>query len=134
MKVEVFNVVFFKKEELEKTLEKLFPEQKEMVVNLVFVSENEIQKLNKDFRDKNELTDVLSFKLSDEISEIYLCSEYIKKNSEDFEKEIVRMIIHGVLHIKGYEHEGYFEGDDINEKMFQLQEKYLKEFYDILEK
>lgn len=133
MKFEAFNVVCFKKEDLEKTLEKLFPEQKEMVVNIIFVSENEIQKLNKDFRDKNELTDVLSFKLSKEISEIYLCSEYIKKNSENFEKEIVRMIIHGVLHIKGYEHKGYFYEDDINEEFFKLQEKYLKEFYDILE-
>jgi probable rRNA maturation factor len=134
MKFEVFNVVSFDEKNLAKTLEKLFPEQEKMVVNIVFVSENEIQKLNKDFRDKNELTDVLSFKLSDEISEIYLCPEYIKKSAQDFEKEIVRMIIHGILHIKGYNHEGYFEGSNVDEEMFQFQERYLKEFYDILEK
>ncbi len=132
MKFKVFNVVSFKKEELEKALEKLFPEQKEMVVNIVFVSENEIQKLNKDFRDKNELTDVLSFKLSDEIAEVYISPEYIKKNTKDFEIEIIRMIIHGILHIKGYEHEGYFDGKNIDEEMFELQERYLKEFYAIL--
>ncbi len=134
MKFEVFNVVCFKKKDLEKTLEKLFPEKKEMVVNVIFVSEDEMRQLNKDFRSRDEVTDVLSFKISDKISEIYICSEYIKKGFENFEKEIIRMIIHGVLHIKGYEHKGYFQEDDINEEFFHLQEERLKKFYDILEK
>ena len=134
MKFEAFNVVCFKKEDLEKTLEKLFPEQKEMAINIVFISEKKMKQLNRDFRGKDEITDVLSFKISKEVSEIYLCAEYIKKNSENFEKEIVRMIIHGVLHIKGYEHKGYFDEDNIDEDFFKLQERYIREFYDILEK
>ncbi len=134
MKFEVFNVVCFKKKDLEKTLEELFPEQEKLVVNVVFVSEDEMKQLNKDFRGKDEVTDVLSFKISERISEVYICSEYIRKNVENFEKEIVRMIIHGVLHIKGYEHKGYFDEDDINEEFFNLQERHLSKFYDILEK
>ncbi len=134
MKFEVFNVVFFEKKDLEKALEKLFPKQKEVLVNVVFISEEEMKKLNKNFRGKDEITDVLSFKISEELAEIYICSEYIKKSFKNFEKEIIRMIIHGVLHIKGYDHKGYFYEDSVDEEIFKLQEKYLKEFYDILEK
>lgn len=134
MKFEVFNVVFFEKKDLEKTLEKLFPEQEEIFVNVVFISEEKMKQLNKNLRGKDEITDVLSFTISEEIAEIYICPEYIKKSFENFEKEIIRMIIHGVLHIKGYEHKGYFYEENIDEEFFKLQEKYLQEFYDILEK
>lgn len=132
MKFEIFNEGLFKYENLSEILEKLFPEQKEMTINIVFLGEKEIQELNKDLRKKNEVTDVLSLKISDEIAEIYISPEYIKKNSKDFETEVIRMIIHGILHIKGYEHKGYFDEENIEEEMFALQEKYLKEFYAIL--
>jgi len=130
MKFEVFNEVFFKKEGLEKTLQKLFPEKKEMLVNIVFVSEDEIKRLNSEFRKKNEVTDVLSFKLDDKISEVYICPDYVLKNNED----IARMIIHGILHILGYIHKGYFSSKEVNEEMFEIQERKLTEFYDILKK
>ena len=134
MKFEIFNPTFIKGEDLKETLEKIFPEEENKFVNIVFVSESEIKRLNSEFRKKNELTDVLSFNLSDEISEIYVCPEYIKKNAQDFEDEIIRVIIHGILHIKGYNHEGYFDEENINEEMFRVQERYVKKFYDILEK
>ena len=124
MKFEVFNEVLFEKEDLVKTLEKLFPEKK-MTINIVFVSEDDIRVLNRDFRKKDEVTDVLSFKLDEKTGEVYICS-----NAPDIE----RMIIHGILHILGYDHKGYFDEKNVDEEMFKIQEKYLKEFYDILKK
>ena len=134
MKFKIFNASGFDKNDLVRTLDQIFPQKANTVVNVIFISEKEMKKLNKDFKNSNESTDVLSFDISDDLAEIYICPEYIKKNSSDFEVEIVRMIIHGVLHIIGYEHKGYFDEQNVKEEMFKIQEKYLKEFYDILEK
>lgn len=133
MKFEVFNPPVFTKKELEDALEKIFPEE-ESVVNVVFVSKEEIKKLNEEYRKKSEVTDVLSFKISDNISEIYVCFEYIQENFDDFKTELLRIIIHGVLHVKGYEHKTYFDEKNLNEEIFILQERLLEKIYDILEK
>ncbi len=132
MKFEVFNKSLFKCKNLSEILEKLFPEKEKMVVNVIFLSEKEMKELNNDLRGKNEVTDVLSLCVSEEMGEIYISPNYIKENTQNFEMEVIRMILHGVLHIMGYEHEGYFEEDNIVEEMFDLQERYLKRFYDIL--
>lgn len=134
MKFEVFNVSGLDKKDLARALNKIFPQKTNTIINVIFVSEGEIKKLNRDFRNCNEPTDVLSFNISDDLGEIYICPEYIKKNRSDAEVEIVRMIIHGVLHIIGYQHEDYFDEKNISEEMFKIQERYLKEFYDILKK
>ena len=133
MKFEIFNKDFFEFPNLSKVLEKLFPASNKIAINIIFLSELEMKELNLRLRKKDEVTDVLSLKVSDEIGEVYIATEYIKKNSSEFEQEVVRMIIHGTLHILGYEHEGYFYEDNVKEEMFKIQEKYLKEFYDILE-
>jgi probable rRNA maturation factor len=132
MKFEILNEGLFKYKNLLEILEKLFPELKGMSVNIVFLEEKEMQDLNSDLMGKNEVTDVLSLKVSEEIAEVYISPEYIKKNTKDFEIEVIRMIIHGILHIQGYEHKGYFDEENVDEEMFKLQERYLKEFYAIL--
>ncbi len=132
MKFEIFNEGLFKYKNLLEILEKLFPELKDMSVNIVFLEEKEMQDLNSDLMGKNEVTDVLSLKVSEEIAEVYISPEYIKKNTKEFEIEVIRMIIHGILHIQGYEHKGYFDEKKVDEEMFKLQERYLKEFYAIL--
>ncbi len=129
MKFEVFNEVFFEKKVLEKTLQEIFPQKNTMTVNVVFVSKKRVKDLNKDFRGKDEITDVLSFEISQDISEVYICSDFTKQ-----EQETIRMIIHGVLHILGYKHENYFNEENISEEMFEIQERLLTQFYDILEK
>ncbi len=132
MKFEIFNEDLFSYKNLSKILEKLFPKNSQMIVNVVFLSEEDMQDLNSDLRGKDEVTDVLSLKISENIAEVYISPEYIQKNSKEFENEIIRMIIHGILHIMGYDHEGYFDEDKVEEEMFKIQEKYLKEFYAIL--
>jgi len=97
------------------------------VINIVFVSPKEIKQLNKDFRKKDEVTDVLSFILEENplIGEIYICPEYIAREYDY--TEILRDIVHGFLHLLGYEHSKHFTGAvKSKEKMFVKQEDMLQ--------
>ncbi len=87
-------------------------------ISLAFVKKQEIKKLNKKYRGKNKPTDVLSFDLTTNcklpttnsyLGEIIICPEIVKENSEkyktDFKKEMLKVFIHGILHLYGYDHE-----------------------------
>lgn len=96
-------------------------------LNIVFVSNKEIKQLNKDFRKKNIVTDVLSFVLEEVplIGEIYICPEYIVKKYDH--TEVLRVIVHGFLHLLGYEHTQHFTvGLESKEEMFVKQENILQ--------
>ena len=98
-------------------------------LSIAFVNSKEIQKINKKFRKKDKPTDVLSFekssKFKDELSEVIICPDYVKKNMDSrvsLKKELAKMLIHGILHTLGYDHEiSILEGD----RMFKKQEYYI---------
>jgi probable rRNA maturation factor len=77
-------------------------------LSVSFVSPAEIKKLNKEYRKKDKPTDVLSFTYKDS-GEIIICPQIIRENAKKFDvafkKELVRVLIHGILHILGYDHE-----------------------------
>lgn len=112
-------------------------------LSFAFVSWNRIRELNKRYRKKNYSTDVLSFPLQSKLSavdkleaplgEIVICSDEVKKNARrfksSFEKELARVIIHGVLHILGYEHEGSKKD---REKMERKEKYYLSKVRSLL--
>lgn len=98
-------------------------ENKEMAsLSLAFVNEKEMQKLNKNFRGKNKPTDVLSFDLQDGnyLGEIVICPKVVKDNAKKYgvlaKKEILKVFIHGILHLLDYDHEK-------SEKEAQIMEK-----------
>lgn len=92
-------------------------------ISIAIVDSLEIKKLNKEYRKKNKPTDVLSFgKVGEELAEIVICPEEVKKNGKDFKKELVEVVIHGILHLLSYEHEKK-KGDA--EIMFKKQKEYL---------
>ena len=96
-------------------------------INIVFISSTEIKKLNREFRKKDSVTDVLSFTIEQDplIGEIYICPEYISRKYP-FE-EVLRDILHGFLHLLGYEHIGHFsEALKDKEEMFVKQEDMLQ--------
>ncbi|MEK7061698.1 MAG: rRNA maturation RNase YbeY, partial [Patescibacteria group bacterium] len=85
-------------------------------ISIAFVSSAEIKKLNKKYKKKNKPTDVLSFGNSlgfkslnrqgspfrvADLSEVVICPEIVKKNGD----ELAKMLVHGILHILGYDHE-----------------------------
>ncbi|ABR30444.1 rRNA maturation factor [Thermosipho melanesiensis] len=104
---------------------------KEVNINLVFLSKEKIKKINREFRNINSETDVLTFVYGDDdlFAEIYLCEDVIEENAKKFsntyEKELLMVLIHAALHCSGYDH----EYDKTNaKKMFDLQERYYEKY------
>lgn len=96
---------------------------------LVLVSSTEMKKLNSKYRGKDYATDVLSFATDDlnVLGELVLCLDVIKKQSVkhglSIKEELGYMILHGILHLLGYDHE---LGPVAAKKMFQIQDDVFK--------
>ncbi|HBB37539.1 MAG: putative rRNA maturation factor [Candidatus Magasanikbacteria bacterium GW2011_GWD2_43_18] len=102
-------------------------------VSVHCVGEQRMRTLNREFRDIDRPTDVLSFPTEDTFSgetqtdsgDIFLCPKYIAKQAKRFgttyKEECTRMLIHGVLHLHGYDHVKKKDAED----MFRVQEKIL---------
>lgn len=102
----------------------------EGVVNIKFVNDTEIRRLNRMYRDQDKVTDVLSFiyednlRESDIIGDVIISLEQAKRQAEndDFELEVADLLVHGVLHVLGFDHE---ISPEEAEKMFELQDKFV---------
>jgi len=108
--------------------------KKEKINNLelsvAFVNKNKIKELNKRYRGKDKPTDVLSFnrlefigkksKAKKMLGEIIICPQEIKKNAiklkMSFKEEMINCLIHGILHIAGYNHENFLKGAELMEQ------------------
>ena len=78
-------------------------------VRYIFCSDEYLLRLNQKYLKHNTLTDILTFNYSDPpsiVSEIYISIERVKDNARtlelDFEDELHRVMIHGILHLCGY--------------------------------
>ena len=91
------------------------------------MSEPEMKKLNRIWRGKNRVTDVLSFELEDGevFGEVLISYEQAARQAKDLEHstrdELIFLLVHGVLHVFGYDHE---QSKDAK-RMFPLQKKIL---------
>ena len=80
-------------------------------ITLVFLDAVEMKQINKQFRGKNKPTDVLSFASMEDgsLGELIFCLDVLKKQAKEQEhslqNEFLYMLIHGVLHLLGYDHE-----------------------------
>ena len=103
---------------LKKIAEKILDllEQGSAELSLVLVGNDEIQRLNRKFRGKDYPTDVLSFPvengppgperlLGDVIISVDKAREQAKERGRSFDEEMVTLLIHGVVHLLGYDHE-----------------------------
>ena len=100
-------------------------------INIIFTSSREMKRLNREYRKKDAVTDVLSFTIEQNplIGEIYICPEYVSKKY--LFEEVLRDILHGFLHLLGYEHVGHFsEALESQEEMFVKQEDMLQNVLD----
>ena len=79
-------------------------------INYIFVDQERIKEINSKFLNHYFTTDVISFDNSylNELSgDIYICTDIVRDNSIDyskgnFSKELLRVIVHGLLHLAGY--------------------------------
>ena len=78
-------------------------------ITFVFCDDNYLHKINLEFLDHDTYTDIITFDYSagnEIVSEVYISvdrvAENAKKFSQTFENEIHRVIVHGVLHLCGY--------------------------------
>lgn len=94
-------------------------------LTLVFLNKKEAKKLNQEFRGKDYATDVLSFESMEpsSLGELIFCYDVLRNQAKDhclsFQFELGYMLIHGVLHLLGYEHE---DCEEKAREMFDLQD------------
>lgn len=140
---EIFNETQIKLDEeiiiLNKLLEFTLEKEKltNVEFNVIFVDEKTIQDINKNYRNIDAVTDVISFALEDSkiieldhrlLGDIYICIERAKEQAIEYNHSFLRelsfLTIHGLLHLLGYDHMEEKE----EKEMFDKQEEILNEF------
>ena len=92
-------------------------EEKKMAgeVEINFIKDSDIKKINKTWRGRNKVTDVLSFAWqetpglkSEQLGQIYIAVGQIRRQAKaygvSFTEELSRLLAHGLLHLVGYDH------------------------------
>lgn len=89
-------------------------------LGVAFIGKERMRKLNKEFRGTDRATDVFSFESGRDfagvlgegkyVGEIVVCNAVVEKHAVKsgvfFERELAHVLIHGTLHLLGYDHEG----------------------------
>ncbi len=129
MEIDINNLTSFKVKvlPLKKTVKKILKKEgkNDCNVSIALVDEKKIKEINKKYRKKEKVTDVLSFSYCESdgfckdcmLGEIIICPSQVKKEK----KELTEVLIHGVLHLLGYDHEK-------NKKETEIMEKKEKEY------
>jgi len=146
MDLEINNSTVQDLNKYEKVYERLFKKTLNVlnlddnyIMSVTFVDENEIHRLNKEYRNIDRPTDVISFAFMDDLNEksinspfpkdlgeIYICYDVADENRKTYdnsiERELCFLFVHGLLHLLGYDH---MEKEDEVE-MFKLQDDILE--------
>ena len=112
----------------------------EAIVSVSLIDNETIHEINRDYRNVDRVTDVISFAFLDDepnrdtllkskkivdLGEIYICIPQAIKQAEEYghslERELDFLFVHGLLHLLGYDH----MSKEDEEIMFSLQEKIL---------
>ena len=102
-----------------------------MELGIILCDDKKILEINTEFLNHNYTTDVITFEIEEEpyICEIYISVDTAERQADEYEvslkNEILRLALHGVLHIVGYDD----ENDDKRLEMKMLEDKYLNEYY-----
>lgn len=105
----------------------LLKDKKEITV--VLLTAPQMKKINFQYRKKNKPTDILSFSSADpqSLGELLLCTGVLKRqakeNGHSEEAETFYMLVHGILHLLGYDHEESVQEEKL---MFRIQDQCFK--------
>lgn len=105
--------------------------------SIIFVDLREIQRINKEYRGIDQITDVISFALEDAkdsidlkirvLGDIYICIPKMMEQANNYghsmKRELSFLTVHGLLHLLGYDH----QNEEEEKEMFGLQELILNE-------
>ena len=121
-------------EVIDYTLKKL--NVKNSIFDIIFIDDDEMQKINKEYRGIDRTTDVISFALNDNkhidavlnsLGDIFISIPKMISQARDYghseKRELSFLTLHGILHLLGYDH---IEEDD-EKVMFGLQKEILNE-------
>lgn len=110
---------------------------KNSIFDIIFIDDEEMHKLNKEYRGIDRTTDVLSFALNDNkhidafvnsLGDIFISIPKMKSQAEEYghseKRELSFLALHGLLHLLGYDHT---LGKKEEEEMFGLQKEILNE-------
>ncbi|MBM6875013.1 rRNA maturation RNase YbeY [Fusobacterium mortiferum] len=103
---------------VEKVLEKEYDSKAPVYVSLLFTGNDEIQVINREYRDKDQPTDVISFAYHetedfdigpyDTLGDIVISLERVVEQAKEYnhspKRELFYVLTHGVLHLLGYDH------------------------------
>lgn len=85
-------------------------------LELIFVEEDEMHSINMQHRQKDKPTNILSFPLDKTSGQIFICPGYAEKEAPDFDRNfenyLTFLFIHGVIHLKGYDHGSRMESEE----------------------
>lgn len=95
-------------------------------LSVALVDNQGIRQLNRNYRDLDQATDVLSFPMDEEVwGDVIISIERAKKQAEEYghslKREMCFLLTHGILHLLGYDH----YNPDAKSKMRQKEEKIL---------
>lgn len=106
--------------ELKELLENVCKDEKlgDGEFNVIIVTSDFIHELNKNYRNIDRVTDVISFALEDDktfnldnyrvLGDIYICLDKVKSQAleygHSFKRELSFLAVHGLLHLLGYDH------------------------------
>ena len=117
MRINFFNETKEKTKEYEKLIKNVFKNfNNKKEFNIIFVSKEEIQKINREYRKIDKVTDVISFALcddkdiiqTDELGDIFICVDRAIEQAGEYGHSVTRemafLAVHGYLHLCGYDH------------------------------
>jgi probable rRNA maturation factor len=117
------------------TLAALFKKERKKLAELqyIFVSDDRLLEINRQFLQHDFYTDIITFPLSEPgqpiSGEIYISVDRVRENAREFDssikEELLRVIFHGALHLCGYKDKTTSQ----QKKMRQMEEKYLQLFH-----
>lgn len=104
-------------QKITRTVVKLEHLKSNHIVSFIFVNDEEIHKINKEYRNIDRPTDVISFatidgnpsrELSYELGDIYISLDRLKAQAVEYQHTLMRefafLVTHGLLHLLGYDH------------------------------
>ena len=117
MKGNYFNETKENTKEFQKLIQSIFkPMGSKKEFNIIFVDKDEIQRINREYRKIDKVTDVISFALCDddeiiptnELGDIFICLDRARDQAIDYghsiSREVAFLAVHGYLHLCGYDH------------------------------